>query len=77
MSSDIAQSAGSSSATVAAQRNVHFLVLVHGMWGNPEHLAECARIIKESKELVNDQARELEILVAETNRMFCLCATAA
>ena len=29
---------------------VHLLVLLHGMWGNPGHLAEMARIIRETKE---------------------------
>ncbi|EJD07230.1 DUF676-domain-containing protein [Fomitiporia mediterranea MF3/22] len=64
-------------------RNVHLLILVHGMWGNPAHLAEMCRIIKESKgpdslhhsknstskESANDgDDVELDVLVAKTNR---------
>jgi hypothetical protein len=48
----------------------HLLVLIHGMWGNPEHLAELHRIIKEVKgEVVKAENNEtrLEVLVAETN----------
>ncbi len=58
-------------------RNIHLLVLIHGMWGNPDHLAEMSRIIQETKgtrssketdgEGRSDDA-ELEVLVAQTNR---------
>ena len=58
-------------------RNIHLLVLIHGMWGNPDHLAEMSRIIEETKgpAAVNSSAAkgedtnaELEVLVAQTNR---------
>ncbi|KAE9399538.1 DUF676-domain-containing protein [Gymnopus androsaceus JB14] len=41
--------------------SVHLLVLVHGMWGSPIHLAETARIAKEARP-------EIHVLLAETNR---------
>ncbi|KAJ7252775.1 DUF676-domain-containing protein [Mycena haematopus] len=41
----------------------HLLVLVHGMWGNPAHLAELNRIIQET---IGDPA--LHVLLAETNK---------
>lgn len=45
---------------------VHLLVLIHGMWGNPNHLAELDRIIRETyPEEVDGIA--LEVLLAETN----------
>ncbi|KAJ4472049.1 DUF676-domain-containing protein [Lentinula aciculospora] len=40
---------------------LHLLVLVHGMWGNPTHLAEMERIVKEVRP-------ELHVLLAETNK---------
>ncbi|THH03474.1 hypothetical protein EW145_g6225 [Phellinidium pouzarii] len=54
-------------------RNVHLLVLIHGMWGNPEHLAEMSRIIKETKGLSHSSGKsdaniELDVLLAQTNR---------
>ncbi|KAI5118402.1 hypothetical protein M0805_007536 [Coniferiporia weirii] len=54
-------------------RNVHLLVLIHGMWGNPTHLAEMNRIIKEVKGPSSaagsdDAGVELEVLLAQTNR---------
>ncbi|KAJ7091355.1 DUF676-domain-containing protein [Mycena belliarum] len=41
--------------------SVHLLVLVHGMWGNPGHLAELDRVIKET-------IPDLHVLRAETNQ---------
>ena len=47
--------------------SVHLLVLIHGMWGNPSHLAEMHRIISETyPEPTN--AIELQVLVAQTNQ---------
>lgn len=50
---------------------VHFLVIIHGMWGNPGHCAELNRIIlktysEESK--ASTEGVQLEVLVAESNR---------
>jgi hypothetical protein len=44
--------------------------LVHGMWGNPKHLAELLRIVSETKGTApadDPSAARLEVLVAETN----------
>ncbi|KAK7056428.1 hypothetical protein VNI00_002983 [Paramarasmius palmivorus] len=43
--------------------SVHLLVLVHGMWGNPTHLAELERTVKQREE--SDTA--LHVMVARTN----------
>lgn len=49
--------------------SIHLLVLVHGMWGNPGHLAEMNRIIQETKGAgPSDDGTELEVLLAEANR---------
>ncbi|KAG2157765.1 putative serine esterase-domain-containing protein [Suillus bovinus] len=48
--------------------DVHLLVLIHGMWGNPSHLAHMNKIIREVKGEVEDGDIELEVLVAETNK---------
>lgn len=49
--------------------STHLLVLVHGMWGNPSHLAEMNRIIQETKGSgPSDEGVELDVLVAEANR---------
>ena len=46
--------------------SVHFLVLIHGMWGNPSQLSELARIIRDEQE---DSSKdiELEVFMPETN----------
>lgn len=46
---------------------VHLLVLIHGFWGNPGHLAELDRIIRETKQKQSADV-DFEVLVAETNR---------
>lgn len=59
--------------------DIHLLVLIHGMWGNPGHLARMHEIILETKgkakttegDLVSlSQATDTEliVLVAQTNR---------
>jgi hypothetical protein len=48
----------------------HLLVLIHGMWGNPGHLAEVYRIMDETRVQVAKQdpsGTQLEILLAKTN----------
>jgi Putative serine esterase (DUF676) len=47
---------------------VHLLVLIHGMWGNPNHCAELNRIARETHSTPSPEGVELEVLVAETNR---------
>ncbi|KAG1740003.1 putative serine esterase-domain-containing protein [Suillus lakei] len=48
--------------------DVHLLVLIHGMWGNPSHLGHANKIIREVKGEVEDSDIKLEVLVAETNK---------
>ncbi|KAF9223966.1 DUF676-domain-containing protein [Gyrodon lividus] len=51
--------------------NIHLLVLIHGMWGNPSHLAHVDKIIHEVKgsaENSGPDEPELAVLVAQTNR---------
>ncbi|OBZ74182.1 hypothetical protein A0H81_06115 [Grifola frondosa] len=55
-----------------SSETVHLLVLIHGMWGNPDHLAEMRRIMREigcqSTSQTGPDGEKLEILNAETNR---------
>ncbi|KIO19965.1 hypothetical protein M407DRAFT_82078 [Tulasnella calospora MUT 4182] len=46
---------------------VHLLVCVHGMWGEPSHVTRLAEIAKETHPEPEDGI-ELDVLVAETNR---------
>lgn len=57
--------------------HVHLLVLLHGMWGHPGHLAEAHRIMNEAhasnldSETKSDDAGDgvrLRVLLAQTNR---------
>lgn len=43
---------------------IHLLVLIHGMWGNPGHLAELARIARETHSTASDGTK-LHVLLAE------------
>ncbi|KAF8892305.1 putative serine esterase-domain-containing protein [Infundibulicybe gibba] len=45
---------------------VHLLVLIHGMWGNPGHLSELARIVRETHGTTTD-GTQLRVLLAEAN----------
>jgi len=48
---------------------VHLLCLMHGMWGNPAHLDEAARIIREkAASRQNSEHLEFEVLVAQANQ---------
>jgi hypothetical protein len=50
-------------------RDVHFIVLIHGMWGSPDHLQSAARIILETfQKLDPTDALDIDVLVATTNR---------
>jgi triacylglycerol esterase/lipase EstA (alpha/beta hydrolase family) len=52
-------------------QEVHLVVLIHGMWGNPIHLAEARRIFDETRvqpTLKDADGIQLRTLVAETNR---------
>ena len=46
--------------------NIHLLVLVHGMWGNPEHLSELARIARETYSEPSSDGTSLHVMLAET-----------
>ena len=48
--------------------SVHLLVLIHGMWGHPGHLAEMARIMEERRGAETSDGVLLKVLLAETNR---------
>lgn len=51
--------------------DIHLLVLIHGMWGNPTHLAHVDKIIRQTKgsaEATVSDGPELAVLVAKTNR---------
>ncbi|KAF8512920.1 putative serine esterase-domain-containing protein, partial [Gautieria morchelliformis] len=48
--------------------STHLLVLIHGMWGNPDHLAEMHRIIAEKFSHDADDDLQLEVLVSQENR---------
>lgn len=50
-------------------QSVHLVVLVHGMWGNPDHLAEMDRIIREQRgSEPGPSGEELVTLLAKSNR---------
>ncbi|KAF5362471.1 hypothetical protein D9756_002304 [Leucocoprinus leucothites] len=46
---------------------IHLLVLIHGMWGNPGHLAALERTIKEKYAEPNKDGEELEVLLPKSN----------
>ncbi|EKM52441.1 uncharacterized protein PHACADRAFT_100987 [Phanerochaete carnosa HHB-10118-sp] len=50
-------------------QSVHLVVLVHGMWGNPDHLAEMNRIIQEQRaSQLGPSGERLVTLAAKSNR---------
>lgn len=55
-----------------AENTVHLLVLIHGMWGKPDHLAEMHRIFDEthcqSESQPGPNGELVHILLAQTNR---------
>lgn len=68
----MSESQATLASSSSAGQPVHLLVLIHGMWGNPTHLAEMRRIMTETR--VDDASEKgpdgetLHLLVAETNR---------
>ena len=49
---------------------VHLCVAAHGMWGEPIHLTELARIIRERfAEKTDENGIKFVLLVAETNSL--------
>ncbi|KAH9932665.1 putative serine esterase-domain-containing protein [Amylocystis lapponica] len=55
----------------ADANTVHLVVLVHGMWGNPSHLAEAAHVMREARCQTSSETgpagERLEVLIAQTN----------
>lgn len=47
--------------------SVHLLLLIHGLWGNPTHLDELARIAQETHAGAAADGTVLRVLVAKTN----------
>jgi hypothetical protein len=47
--------------------SIHLLVVIHGMWGNPEHVAELARVVRDTHDGIVDGV-ELKVLLAEKNK---------
>ena len=48
--------------------NIHLLVLIHGMWGNPAHIAELDRIARETYSDAGSDGTVLHVLKAESIR---------
>jgi hypothetical protein len=48
--------------------SIHLLVLIHGMWGKPQHVGELARIAEETHASTTDDGVQLKVLLAEKNR---------
>lgn len=48
--------------------NIHLLVIIHGMWGNPGHIAELARVARETHSGPNSDGSVLHVLKAESIR---------
>jgi len=54
--------------------DLHLLVLIHGMWGNPNHLSRMQEIIQQAKGTsisAGSRPTELVVLAAQTNRGEC------
>ena len=60
------------STSAIAGAPVHLLVLIHGMWGNPGHLAEMRRVVEERRGQAAEEkgpgGEVLHVLVPETNK---------
>ncbi|KAH9888777.1 DUF676-domain-containing protein [Cubamyces lactineus] len=65
-------SPSTSATTGTASGPVHLLVLIHGMWGNPGHLAQMRRVIEERRGQAasgkGPGGEVLHVLVPETNK---------
>ena len=48
--------------------NIHLLVLIHGMWGNPAHIAELDRFARETYSVAGSDGTVLHVLKAESIR---------
>ena len=53
---------------MSSSKPVHLVVMVHGMWGNPGHLSEMERIVRERRASEpGPDGEELQILLAKSN----------
>ncbi len=55
----------------SSDQPIHLLVLLHGMWGNPTHLAEMNRIYNETRgkeDSIGPNGERLHILLAQANK---------
>lgn len=48
--------------------NIHLLVIIHGMWGNPGHIAELARVACETHSVASSDGTVLHVLKAKSIR---------
>ena len=48
--------------------NIHLLVVIHGMWGNPAHIAQLDRIARETYSGAGPDGTILHVLKAESIR---------
>ena len=48
--------------------NIHLLVIIHGMWGNPGHIAELARVARETHSVASSDGTILHVLKSESIR---------
>ncbi|KAF8647749.1 hypothetical protein AX16_006584 [Volvariella volvacea WC 439] len=46
---------------------IHLLVIIHGLWGNPEHVGELDRIVREAHGDREKEGVRLHVLLAKTN----------
>ena len=46
--------------------NIHLLVIIHGMWGNPGHIAELARVARETHSVASSDGTVLYVLKSES-----------
>lgn len=49
-------------------QRIHLLVLIHGMWGNPSHLASMHRIMEQTHVQQSPDGTNLHVMLAETNK---------
>lgn len=48
--------------------DIHLLVIIHGMWGNPGHIAELARVARETYSNASSDGTILHVLKSESIR---------
>ena len=57
--------------STSSSHPIHLLVLLHGMWGNPGHLAEMDRIYNEirgNEDSIGPDGERLHTLLAQANK---------